>query len=144
MIAWYISDLAATGVLKPLRTDIKVATSISKRAQKRPGNTSGTPAFLLFPFLPLYSRHTIPSSDTLLTDVELEQPMLAVENEINPDNLSTSMTILTFSQTLGGSVLLAFASVILSEGLKDLIPRFAPDVDPADIIATGARGSAVL
>ncbi|KAL4816742.1 major facilitator superfamily domain-containing protein [Aspergillus spinulosporus] len=66
--------------------------------------------------------------------------LLAVQNGVAPDDLSTAMAILTFSQTFGGSVFLAVASVIFSEGLKSQIPRYAPGVNPQQIIAAGATG----
>ncbi|KAL4735676.1 major facilitator superfamily domain-containing protein [Aspergillus similis] len=66
--------------------------------------------------------------------------LLAVQNGVAPDDLSTAMAILTFSQTFGGSVFLAVASVIFSEGLKSQIPRYAPGVDPQQVIAAGATG----
>ncbi|KAL4908564.1 hypothetical protein BDW74DRAFT_188500 [Aspergillus multicolor] len=69
------------------------------------------------------------------------QPSLvAVQNSVAPDDLSTAMAILTFSQTFGGSVFLSIASVIFSEGLKDQIPRFAPNVDADVVISAGATG----
>lgn len=66
--------------------------------------------------------------------------MLAVQNGIAPDDLSTGMAILTFCQTFGGSVFLAVANVIFSEGLKSQIPRYAPNVHPDVVIAAGATG----
>ncbi|KAL4757869.1 MDR family MFS transporter [Aspergillus foveolatus] len=66
--------------------------------------------------------------------------LLAVQNGVAPDDLSTAMAILIFSQTFGGSVFLAVASVIFSEGLKSQIPRYAPGVNPQQIIAAGATG----
>ncbi|OJJ56203.1 hypothetical protein ASPSYDRAFT_34192 [Aspergillus sydowii CBS 593.65] len=69
-----------------------------------------------------------------------QAPMLAVQNGIAPDDLSTGMAILTFCQTFGGSVFLAVANVIFSEGLKSQIPRYAPNVHPDVVIAAGATG----
>ncbi|KAL4808102.1 major facilitator superfamily domain-containing protein [Aspergillus unguis] len=69
-----------------------------------------------------------------------QAPMLAVQHGINPDDISTAMAILTFFQTFGGSVFLALGSVIFSQGLKSQIPRFAPAVDPNDVVAAGATG----
>jgi hypothetical protein len=63
-----------------------------------------------------------------------------VQNGVAADDLSTAMAILTFSQTFGGSVFLAVASVIFSEGLKSQIPRYAPGVNPQQVIAAGATG----
>ncbi|KAL2816420.1 major facilitator superfamily domain-containing protein [Aspergillus cavernicola] len=67
-------------------------------------------------------------------------PMIAVQNYLSPDDMSTGMAILTFGQTFGGSVFLAIANVIFSEGLKDQIPRYAPNVAPDDVIGAGATG----
>ncbi|KAL4914509.1 major facilitator superfamily domain-containing protein [Aspergillus aurantiobrunneus] len=67
-------------------------------------------------------------------------PMVAVQTGINPNDLSTVMAILTFSQTFGGTVFLAAGSVIFSEGLKSQIPVFAPGVDAAEVVAAGATG----
>ncbi|KAL2817541.1 major facilitator superfamily domain-containing protein [Aspergillus granulosus] len=69
-----------------------------------------------------------------------QPPMLAVQNNISPDDVSTAMAILTFSQTFGGSIFLAIANVIFSAGLRDQIPRYAPNVNPEDVIAAGATG----
>ncbi|KAL4880586.1 major facilitator superfamily domain-containing protein [Aspergillus karnatakaensis] len=69
-----------------------------------------------------------------------QPPMLAVQNNISPDDVSTAMAILTFSQTFGGSIFLAVSSVIFTEGLKSQIPVYAPSIDPNDVIAAGATG----
>jgi hypothetical protein len=66
--------------------------------------------------------------------------MLAVQSNISPDDVSTAMAILTFSQTFGGSIFLAIANVIFTAGLRDQIPRYAPDVNPENVIAKGATG----
>lgn len=50
------------------------------------------------------------------------------------------MSILMFIQTLSGAVFLTFADVIFSTGLKDLIPKYAPDVSSQVVIAAGATG----
>ncbi|KAL4783342.1 major facilitator superfamily domain-containing protein [Aspergillus varians] len=67
-------------------------------------------------------------------------PMIAVQNGMPPDDLSTAMAILSFCQTFGGSIFLSIASVIFNEGLKNQIPHFAPNVDPARVIGVGATG----
>ena len=50
------------------------------------------------------------------------------------------MSILIFVQTLSGALFLTFAQVIFSAGLKSLIPKDAPGVDPEVIISAGATG----
>ncbi|KAL2869698.1 major facilitator superfamily domain-containing protein [Aspergillus lucknowensis] len=69
-----------------------------------------------------------------------QPPMLAVQNSISPDDVSTAMAILAFSQTFGGSVFLAIGNVIFSAGLRDRIPYYTPHVDPERVIAAGATG----
>jgi hypothetical protein len=66
--------------------------------------------------------------------------MVAVQNSVSPDDVSTAMAILTFGQSFGGSVFLAVAQVIFSNGLRDTIPRYAPNVTPQTIIKAGATG----
>ncbi|KAL2851333.1 major facilitator superfamily domain-containing protein [Aspergillus pseudodeflectus] len=69
-----------------------------------------------------------------------QAPMLAVQSNISPDDVSTAMAILTFSQTFGGSIFLAIANVIFTAGLRDQIPQYAPNVNPENVIAKGATG----
>lgn len=66
--------------------------------------------------------------------------MLAVQTNLHPNDISTAMAILFFSQSFGGSIFLTLAGVISSAGLRDQIPRFAPNVDPETVIAAGATG----
>jgi hypothetical protein len=66
--------------------------------------------------------------------------MIAVQNAVLPDEMSTAMAILTFSQTIGAAIFLAVAEVIFSHGLRNTIPQYAPTVDPERVIAAGATG----
>lgn len=50
------------------------------------------------------------------------------------------MSILIFAQTLSGALLLTIADVIFSAGLKSLLPKDAPSVDPQAVISAGATG----
>ena len=50
------------------------------------------------------------------------------------------MSILMFIQTLAGAVFLTLADVIFDTGLKSLIPKDAPNVNPETIISAGATG----
>lgn len=45
-----------------------------------------------------------------------------------------------FLQTLSGAIFLTLGDVIFDAGLKSTIPKYAPDVDAAKIIAAGATG----
>ncbi|KAH1497862.1 hypothetical protein KXX42_002013 [Aspergillus fumigatus] len=70
----------------------------------------------------------------------MQTPMIAVQNAVLPDELSTAMAILTFSQTIGAAIFLAAAEVIFSHGLRSTIPKYAPTVDSERVIAAGATG----
>lgn len=48
------------------------------------------------------------------------------------------MSLLTFTQTLGGAVMLTFAETIFSNSLRSLIPKYAKGVDPEVIVDAGA------
>ncbi|GIK06569.1 hypothetical protein Aspvir_002219 [Aspergillus viridinutans] len=70
----------------------------------------------------------------------MQMPMIAVQNAVLPDEMSTAMAILTFSQTIGAAIFLAAAQVLFSHGLRRTIPQYAPTVDPETVIAAGATG----
>ncbi|GIJ91085.1 hypothetical protein Asppvi_010050 [Aspergillus pseudoviridinutans] len=70
----------------------------------------------------------------------MQTPMIAVQNAVLPDEMSTAMAILTFSQTIGAAIFLAVAQVLFSQGLRSTIPQYAPTVDPGTVIAAGATG----
>ncbi|KAJ5364122.1 uncharacterized protein N7496_009835 [Penicillium cataractarum] len=69
-----------------------------------------------------------------------QTPIIAVQNTLPPSQISIAMSILMFIQTLSGAVFLTFADVIFSTGLKDLIPKYAPNVSSQVVIAAGATG----
>lgn len=66
--------------------------------------------------------------------------MVAVQNALPPAQVSVAMSVLIFSQTLSGAVFLTFANVIFDNGLKTLVPQYAPSIDPEVLIAAGASG----
>ncbi|KAL4901859.1 hypothetical protein BDW74DRAFT_187093 [Aspergillus multicolor] len=66
--------------------------------------------------------------------------MIAVQNSVSPDDISTATAILIFGQSFGGSVFLAVAQVIFSNGLHDTIPEYAPNVSVESVINGGATG----
>ncbi|PYI00692.1 MFS general substrate transporter [Aspergillus sclerotiicarbonarius CBS 121057] len=67
-------------------------------------------------------------------------PMIAIQNAVPPNQISTAMAILTFSQTFGGSIFLAVAEVIFTAGLRKKIPEYAPSISPETVISAGATG----
>ncbi|KAF7590250.1 hypothetical protein BBP40_003134 [Aspergillus hancockii] len=67
-------------------------------------------------------------------------PMIAIQNAVIADEVSTAMAIMTCAQTLGGAVFLAVAEVIFAQALRTKLPQYAPTVTPETVIAAGATG----
>jgi len=70
----------------------------------------------------------------------LQMAFVAVQNTLPPSMISISMSLLTFTQTLGGAIMLTFGETILTNSLRNLIPTYAPGVNPETVIAAGATG----
>lgn len=66
------------------------------------------------------------------------QFIVAVQNNLPPANLSIGMAVLVFSQTLGGSLFLAFSQTAFTNGLGQALQTFAPDVDVHTLLVAGA------
>ncbi|KUL89002.1 hypothetical protein ZTR_06068 [Talaromyces verruculosus] len=73
----------------------------------------------------------------------MQMPLIAVQNSINPKFVPVAMALVTFGQTFGGAVFLAIGSTILSNQLRVNIPKYAPSVNTAAVIAAGGSGPAV-
>lgn len=73
----------------------------------------------------------------------MQMPLIAVQNSINLKFVPVAMSLLTFGQTFGGAVFLAIGETILSNQLRANIPKYAPGVNTAAIIAAGGSGPAV-
>lgn len=73
----------------------------------------------------------------------MQMPLIAVQNSIAPKFVPVAMALVTFGQTFGGAVFLAIAETILSNQLRLNIPKYAPSVSAASIIAAGGSGPAV-
>ncbi|KAJ5709837.1 hypothetical protein N7493_009429 [Penicillium malachiteum] len=67
-------------------------------------------------------------------------PMIAIQNAVKGDDVSTAMAMMTCAQTFGGSIFLAVAEVIFAQGLKNGIPEYAPSVSAEVVIQAGATG----
>jgi hypothetical protein len=64
--------------------------------------------------------------------------MIALQNLIPRAQMSVSMAVLVFCLNLGASVLLQFSLTVFSQGLLHTIPKYAPTVNPKEIIQAGA------
>ena len=70
----------------------------------------------------------------------LQVPIVAVQNNLHPKQIPVAMALLMFSQALGGAMFLSFSSTIFTNSLRNLIPQYAPGVDPQAIVDAGAIG----
>ncbi|KAI0407026.1 major facilitator superfamily domain-containing protein [Xylaria palmicola] len=68
----------------------------------------------------------------------LNLTIAAVQACVTRQEVSSAVSFLIFTQSLGPSIFLVLSNVILLQGLKTQIPRHAPDVNPEAIIRAGA------
>ncbi|KGO36215.1 Major facilitator superfamily domain, general substrate transporter [Penicillium expansum] len=67
-------------------------------------------------------------------------PMIAIQNAVTGDDVSTAMAMMTCAQTFGGAIFLVVGEVIFAQTLKKKIPEYAPSVNAEAVIAAGATG----
>ena len=70
------------------------------------------------------------------------QAMLAIQTTLSPQQTSIGLAILIFGQGLGGALFQSFSQIALTNGLKNALPVFAPNVDVQAVIDAGATGLA--
>lgn len=70
----------------------------------------------------------------------MQIPFIAIQNSVSPKLISISMSILTFTQTFGGSVFLSIAQTVFTTSLRTTIPKYAPNISAESIIQAGATG----
>lgn len=68
------------------------------------------------------------------------QPIVAIQNVLPQKDVSIGMSLLVFSQNLGGALFLSFDETAFSNGLDQAIPKFTPGVNPQVVINAGATG----
>lgn len=66
--------------------------------------------------------------------------MIAIQNAVKGDDISTTMAMMTCAQTFGGAIFLAVAEVIFTQALRVKIPEYAPSVNTEAVIEAGATG----
>ena len=70
--------------------------------------------------------------------------MVAVQTALPPDQVSVGMALLIFAQTFGGALFLTFAETDFTNGLKQAMKIFAPNVSVETVIAVGASAVRVV
>lgn len=66
--------------------------------------------------------------------------MIAIQNAVTGDDVSTAMAMMTCAQTFGGAIFLVVGEFIFAQTLKKKIPEYAPSVNAEAVIAAGATG----
>ena len=66
------------------------------------------------------------------------QPIIAVQNALQPKQIPVALALVMFSQTIGGAMFLSFSVTIFTSSLTSLIARYAPLVDPRAVVDAGA------
>lgn len=70
----------------------------------------------------------------------MQMTLIAVQNTLPPEQNSVGMALLIFNQGLGGALFQSFAQIALTNGLKNALPHFAPNVNAQMVIDAGATG----
>lgn len=65
---------------------------------------------------------------------------MSVQTCLQEGQIPVGLTLVVFSQTFGGAIFLAFAQTVLNTGLKNYLPKYAPNVNPETVINAGATG----
>ncbi|KAK3681283.1 major facilitator superfamily domain-containing protein [Podospora appendiculata] len=76
--------------------------------------------------------------------IGVQMPIIALQNFLDGSKIALGTSLLMFCHTIGGAVFLSLAEMIFTNGLRSLIPVYAPLVDPNAIIAAGATSSGLL
>lgn len=65
-------------------------------------------------------------------------PFIAVQNTLSPTLIPISTSLLSFTQTLGGAIILSIGEAVFSASLQDDVPKYAEGVDATAVVAAGA------
>ncbi|KAI1379513.1 major facilitator superfamily domain-containing protein [Hypoxylon crocopeplum] len=68
----------------------------------------------------------------------LQMPIVAVQNSVSQQDLSTAMAFLLWAQYIGPTIFLTLYNTIFSTSLRTLLPQQAPNVDAQAVLAAGA------
>jgi MFS family permease len=68
----------------------------------------------------------------------MQLPLIAVQTVLPLDLVPTGTAVVVFVQTLGGAICIAIAQSVFQNKLIEKVGQYAPGIDPAVVIATGA------
>ncbi|KAK0721051.1 major facilitator superfamily domain-containing protein [Lasiosphaeris hirsuta] len=70
--------------------------------------------------------------------VGMQIPIIALQNTLPEKDISIGTSFMMFGHTMGGAISLSFAQTIFTNSLRELVPLYAPSVDPNGVISAGA------
>ncbi|KAI4171620.1 MAG: hypothetical protein LQ343_004098 [Gyalolechia ehrenbergii] len=65
-------------------------------------------------------------------------PIIVAQASVEPEDISSASALILFFQTIGGSFFVAAGQTAFVNRLSETVPRNAPEVSPATVVATGA------
>jgi len=68
----------------------------------------------------------------------MQQPLMAVQTVLDIKDVPTGTSVLIFLQTLGGALFVSVAQNVFTNKLKQGLAEYAPALDPAIILKSGA------
>ncbi|KAJ5133657.1 MFS multidrug transporter [Penicillium atrosanguineum] len=70
--------------------------------------------------------------------LSLQMPLVAIQNSVQLHQLPVAVGVLMFCPQLSGALLVSFGNTIFSNSLRNLVPQYAPSVNPDIVVAAGA------
>jgi hypothetical protein len=78
------------------------------------------------------------SSNTNSQLTNISQPLIATQTALPPSQHALGISLIIFTQYLGGSLFAAIAQVVFIAGITKSVPAYAPGADISAILSVGA------
>lgn len=79
----------------------------------------------------------------MYTATDPMQSLIAIQNAVQPSQMSVGMAILIFSQNFGASIAMVISNTIFAQSLTKLVPQYAPSVSHQAALEAGSGAGAV-
>lgn len=70
-------------------------------------------------------------------NVNIIQPMIALQNSLLPTEVPVALATFVFSQQIGGALMTVIGQTIFTNELKENLESFVPTLDAAEVIKAG-------
>ena len=70
--------------------------------------------------------------------LSIQIPIIVAQASADPKDVSSVTAMMVFFQTIAGAVFVSVAQSLFANKLLEAVPKFAPGVSPAQVVATGA------